>query len=229
MKKAMKVLGILLCAVLLVVGSVAATLAYLTAKTERVTNTFTVGDVAITLTEAKTDINGQPMYGENKVDSLEDAERRSVGNTYHLVPGYKFYKDPTVSITAGSDSAYVRMLVEMKGAEWTDLVGLTDFNDTVWSLANEGAQPDVNGVVVYEFRYNGTKTSGDLEPLFTYIDLSGDGITGESGEYVNIKDITAINVEAHAIQKESFTDAATAWAAFTAEGALEATEVAVNP
>ena len=44
-KKAKKVVALLLCAVLLVVGSVTGTMAYLTAN-DTVTNTFTVGKVA---------------------------------------------------------------------------------------------------------------------------------------------------------------------------------------
>ena len=51
MKKFMKALAIVACAAILVVGSVAATLAYLTDKTSTVENTFTAGNISITLEE----------------------------------------------------------------------------------------------------------------------------------------------------------------------------------
>ena len=57
MKKTKKVLILGLCAVLLVAASVLGTMAYLT-DTKSVTNTFTVGNVAITLDEAKVKTDG---------------------------------------------------------------------------------------------------------------------------------------------------------------------------
>ena len=48
MKNLKKALVLLLCAILLVVGSVMGTLAYLTSQ-DQVTNTFTVGNVEIDL------------------------------------------------------------------------------------------------------------------------------------------------------------------------------------
>ena len=59
MKKAKKVVALALCAVMLVVGSVAGTMAYLTSSTGDVVNTFTVGNVAITLDEANVEAFGK--------------------------------------------------------------------------------------------------------------------------------------------------------------------------
>ena len=47
MKKAKKVLTLLLCAALLVGATITGTLAFLTQTTETVTNTFTVGKVQL--------------------------------------------------------------------------------------------------------------------------------------------------------------------------------------
>ena len=49
MKKFYKVLTIALCAAMLVAGSIAGTLAYLSMKTETKANTFTAGDINIEL------------------------------------------------------------------------------------------------------------------------------------------------------------------------------------
>ena len=68
-----RILLLLACAVLLVSLSVGATLAYLTSTTETVTNTFTVGNVAITLDELDVD-----EYGEKKLVQKEDADGKPV-------------------------------------------------------------------------------------------------------------------------------------------------------
>ena len=81
-KKILMALALVGCAVLLVAGSIAGTLAYLTAQTQTITNTFTVGNVAITLTETKT------------VDTK-------------LIPGKEYGKDPVVTVSAGSEDCWL--------------------------------------------------------------------------------------------------------------------------
>lgn len=205
MKKAMKVLGILLCAVLLVVGSVAATLAYLTAKSGTVTNTFTVGNVALKLTETQLDENGAPV-----LDADNNVVRREEGNSYHLISGNTYTKDPIVTVTINDkNTAYVRMMVEMEGAEWFDIVGfLEGYDEDVWYLNNPTEQP-VGDVVTYEFRYaeGAVDTSGDLPALFTAIDLKD--LSTEDPKYQAITNLKSISVEAHAIQSEGFEEIGT--------------------
>lgn len=75
MKKAVITAVALTLALCLAVGG---TLAYLTAKSGEVKNTFTIGDVGITLNETK-------------------------GNTFQLIPGTKYEKDPTVAVTADTN------------------------------------------------------------------------------------------------------------------------------
>ncbi len=70
---------------------VAGTLAYLTATADPVTNTFTVGNIAIDLEE--------PSYDEPD------------GGT-KLYPGATVDKDPTVTVKAGSEKSYVYMLMD---------------------------------------------------------------------------------------------------------------------
>lgn len=96
-----------MCAVLLVVGSVMGTMAYLT-STDTVTNSFTVGSVKLEgasghgLDEAKTDAYGVKANPEVRVDQ----------NTYNLVPGHTYVKDPTVHVKGDSESCYVFVKVE---------------------------------------------------------------------------------------------------------------------
>ena len=62
MKTAKKAMLMTLCAIILVVATVFGTMAYLT-STDEVNNTFTVGNVKITLDEAKVDtaLRAQPV------------------------------------------------------------------------------------------------------------------------------------------------------------------------
>ena len=100
MKTKSKALLLTLCAVLLVAASVLGTMAYLT-STDTVTNTFTVGKVEIKLDETDvTDPNGP----------------RVKANSYKLMPGTAYTKDPTVTVLKGSEESYVRMKVTFNNA-----------------------------------------------------------------------------------------------------------------
>ena len=79
-RKSNKALLVLLALVLVIGCTVGGTLAWLTAKTETVTNTFTVGDIGtLTLEEATGTV-------------IEDGKK-----SYTIVPGMDIAKDPKVS------------------------------------------------------------------------------------------------------------------------------------
>ena len=105
MKTKSKALLLTLCAVLLVAASVLGTMAYLT-STAKVENTFTVGKVEIKLDEAKVNADGIPV----------ESAARVTANSYKLMPGNTYTKDPTVTVKAGSEASYVRMKVTFNNA-----------------------------------------------------------------------------------------------------------------
>lgn len=106
MKTKSKALLLTLCAVLLIAASVLGTMAYLT-STAKVENTFTIGKVEIKLDETDvTNPNGP----------------RVTANSYKLMPGTTYTKDPTVTVLNGSDAAYVRMKVTFNKA--TEIIAL---------------------------------------------------------------------------------------------------------
>lgn len=105
MKTKSKALLLTLCAVLLVAASVLGTMAYLT-STAKVENTFTIGKVEIKLDEAKVTADGIPVEGAARVTA----------NSYKLMPGNTYTKDPTVTVKAGSEASYVRMKVTFNNA-----------------------------------------------------------------------------------------------------------------
>ena len=110
MKKTRKILLMAACAVLLVCISVGATVAYLT-STDSVTNTFTVGKVAIKLDEAPVDTNGKATTGA-----------RVKANNYKLLPGHTYNKDPMVTVLSGSEPAYIKMTVTFSKANELDAI-----------------------------------------------------------------------------------------------------------
>lgn len=120
MKAKNKVLLTTLCAAALVAGTVLGTMAYLTDKDE-VENTFTVGSVNLGeglekgLDEAKVneygervDTSGEVYEGSN-TQTLADRVQK---NTYKLVPGHKYIKDPTVHVKNDSEKSYIFITVD---------------------------------------------------------------------------------------------------------------------
>ena len=105
-----KALLMSLCAVLLVAASVLGTMAYLT-DSKDVKNTFTVGNVAIKLDEAKVDEMGNLV--KNQDGTLAE---RVPGNAYKLLPNHTYVKDPTVTVKTPSVESYVRMKVTFNKA-----------------------------------------------------------------------------------------------------------------
>lgn len=89
---------IALLALVLVIGCVAGgTVAWLVAKTEPVVNTFTYGNIDITLTE-------------------------TTGTSYKIIPGTDIPKDPKVTVTAGSEACWLFVKVEQTGTFVADKV-----------------------------------------------------------------------------------------------------------
>ncbi len=93
MKK--KVLALVLAMVLVVVGVAAGTLAWLTAKSDTVTNTFTTSDIKVKLEETK--------------------------NNFKMIPGYDIQKDPKATVLAGSEECFLFVKLE-KSANFDDFM-----------------------------------------------------------------------------------------------------------
>lgn len=224
MKKATKALLVVLCVVLLVAGSVMATLAYLT-DTDKVVNTVTVGKVDITVDESEVTPDGKPVEGADRVE----------GNEYHLIPGQTYVKDPTMTVKQGSEDSFVRMLVtinclsELKAIFGDDFLPenyVSGWDRAIWIPESVTEDASAN-TATYEFRYYKTVDASEatedivLEPLFTGFTLPG-VVTGEELETISDLEIIAVG---NAIQTLGFeADAATgataedaAWDAFDAQ------------
>lgn len=108
MKK--KTVALLLALVMVFGAAIGGTFAYLT-STKSVQNTFTVGSIDITLDEAKVDNMGNPLDAQDNKVTLDKAERVTA-NTYKLIPGHKYTKDPTIHVVKGSEPCYLFVKVE---------------------------------------------------------------------------------------------------------------------
>lgn len=212
-RKLRKILLTICSAMLLVCLSVGATVAYLTSQAT-ITNTFTVGKVQITLDEAA-------IKQENGNWVEDSTQARVKGNQYHLLPGMSYAKDPTVTVKANSEEAYVRVLVTVnKRAELDKLFAdhKYDINNIVTGISSDWTvakvSTDENNNRIYELRYKSTvepsTTDTVLDDIFEGIKMPGDIVNAELATISGLN----INVVAHAIQADGFADADAAWAAF---------------
>ena len=144
-------------ALMLVVGiSVGGTIAWLTAKTDPVVNTFTVGDINITLEETTED--------------------------YKIVPGVDIDKDPVVTVLADSEACW--LFVEIDEANWPTATeedgttrkveyevadGWTELKDGVYYREVNASEVDQEFAVLKDNQVtvSGTLTKAEVEALTT--------------------------------------------------------------
>ena len=192
MKARNKILLLALCMVALIAVSVLGTMAYLT-STDEVINTFTVGKVAITLDEAKVDTDGKALTG--------DQAQRVKENTYKLIPGHDYDKDPTIHVTGGSENSWLFIKVENGIAAFE-----ADGDNTIakqiaangWSVLNSDTG-------IYYKEYSSQETVLDVS-IFKTIKLADNAET-KTGWGTK----THVTVTAYAVQKDGFTTANVAW------------------
>ncbi len=199
---------VLLLAVVLLIGCIAGgTLAYLTAKSSTVTNTFVVGDI------------GDLKLYEN------DAEiTTATTNSFTIIPGKDITKNVTVkySYTAedGYDDVAVYVFVKIAATGWT----VTD-NKTYTVAADEKA------LLSWSVADNWTFLTNESDSAMVYYctvaadDTLDANVISENGKVTVSSEITKANITnissdagsiaftAYAIQQDTFTDAAAAWAA----------------
>ena len=240
MKTKSKALLLTLCAVLLVAASVMGTMAYLT-STDKVENTFTVGNVKITLDEAKVDTDG----------TLATPAERVKANEYKLLPGHTYTKDPTVTVKAVSESSYVRMkvtfnnaaqiiamctdpdfadeitgvekafplirmvkFVEANAAKWDGIPDNTVDTEDMLADAKYFAYDEAADTLTYYFYYTESVAAPTADVVLPVLfdSITVPGfVTGDQLAELNNFKITAV---AEAIQADGFDNADAAWAAY---------------
>lgn len=162
--------------------AVGGTLAYLTANSGPVTNTF-IGSVGIemTLDEAFVGADGQAVDPESRVQS----------NSYtNILPETAYDKDPTVHLTQ-IPTGGVNLYVKVTGVDTTDEDGYTANVTIEENWTKVGTFAGVDGL----YKYNGDiTTTGD----FVVFDGISFEYEVENGE--DVPTIKTIEVKAYAIQ-----------------------------
>ena len=215
MKKTRKILLMAACAILLVCISVGATVAYLT-DMKSVTNTFTVGKVAITLDEKDVTLMGE---------SDPDNTARVDANEYKLMPGRSYIKDPTVHFLPDSDESWLFVKVEMPDGFTEIESNYTHEGESVGTISE---QIETNGWTALGDAYPGIYNKHQVANNETYsIDIPvfygfkiGDNVVSTALDVIkpattgtDEKDNNKLKVTAYAVQADGFADAEAAWTA----------------
>lgn len=219
MKK--KILSISLVVALLATGLIGATLAYFT-DTEEASNTFTMGNVDITLDEAKVDrVDDAWVAGNDRVTSNEYED---------IYPGVVLPKDPTVH-NEGTYGAFVRTKITVdfnklagmqedkelfnNEAEDGDLTNILNIDTANWTFADYEVD-FANRTVTYTYNYNTELASEtDTEPVFTEVSIPAH-LTNEVITAYGLNNFN-IDIIAEAIQADGFNNVTEAFAAFAAD------------
>lgn len=186
MKTARKALMLIICAALLVSATVMGTLAYLTSD-DTVTNTFSIGKVEITLTEAPVGENGKKIDGD-----------RVKANKYKLYPGKEYDKDPTVFVDANSEDCYIYVTV-------ANGISAIEGDTTIAAQMATKGWTEIGNTGVY----TDNKVHKPKDEVVVFEHFTIDSAVKSVSDYENAQ----IVVKAYAIQKEGFANATAAWEA----------------
>ena len=188
MKK--KITLTVICAVLSCVCLIGTTFAWLTDKTGTVTNTFTVGNVDIDLSE-------------------------TTGTTYKMVPGAEINKDPKVTVVGGSEACWLFVkIVETNNTFNTDQKFISYTKGSAWTLHSTST---VDGVTtsIYYIKVDANPSTGTVDAV-NYPVLDGNMVTVNSA--ATATDLAAAETNkptlaftAYAIQQSGFDTVTDAW------------------
>lgn len=191
MTKSKKAIFGMLSMLLVAAVAVAGVVMWLTAQTDVVNNTFTVGKIEATLDEAKVDEYGVLVDGADRVTE----------NEYKLVPGHTYVKDPTVHIGAKSEDAYLFVKVT------NDLVNIEGENTIAAQMAAKGwtAVDGYEGLYIYGSIDDGTVVkAGENYVVFEKLTIASNAVLTEALEDA------VIDVQACAVQVDGLDEAAAA-------------------
>ena len=187
---------------MLVGASVAGTLAYLTSQAT-VTNSFTVGKVVLGgdaqagLDEAKVDEYGVAVTPAERVTS----------NTYKLIPGHTYIKDPTVHVGANSEACWLFVKVEngIANIEAATATGEDPYTKIAEQVTTNGWTLVDGETNIY---YKEAAKTGDTGADYIVFSNFRLATNADVSSYASAK----ITVTAYAIQKDGLT-VAEAWTA----------------
>lgn len=180
MKKKTSIILSMLLVFTIVVGG---TIAYLMAKTDTVTNTFTVGNINIALAE-------------------------TTGESYKMVPGNVLAKNPKVTVQAGSEASWLFVKVQKSDnfdkfisyemdADWKALDGVTGVyyrevaatdTDTTFSVLKDN-KVTVKGTVTKDMMDSITKNNANPTISFTAYAVQKENVKDAATAWDQVKNM----------------------------------------
>lgn len=191
MKKFLELSGKLVVAMLavtLLIGcAIGGTVAWLTAKTEAVVNTFTYGDINITLDE-------------------------TTGSSYKIIPGVDITKDPKVTVKANSETCW--LFVKVEEENWPEFKE-TDGTTKKVSYAIATGWTALTGQAGVYYR-NVSAVTEDTSFYILAGDSNGVVKVSENLTKTEVNNITAgtqpkLTFTAYAVQKDGIDTVEAAW------------------
>ena len=182
----MKTFVAMLALVLVIGCAVGGTVAWLVSSTNAVVNTFTYGDINITLTE-------------------------TTGNAYKIIPGVDINKDPKVTVKKDSEACWLFVKVEEKGTFVDDKV--TYSIATGWTRGDGTNIPanvyyrEVNAVTADTSFY---VLKGNTEYPNGVVTVSED-LTKAEVNSITAENQPKLTFTAYAVQRDGIADVDTAW------------------
>ena len=177
-----RLLVMILALTLIVGGIVGGSVAWLTAQTDPVTNTFTVGDINITLAES------------NNLD-------------LKMVPGKTITKDPKVTVLKDSEACWLFVKVE-KSANFDDFMTYTMVSEWQQLYVNSVAVP---GVYYREVSAADAKTGVEYGIIADNHVSVKDTVTKADMNALTPATYPTLTFTANAVQKDGFATAKEAW------------------
>lgn len=203
----MKAVVFLMALVLLIGCGVGGTLAWLMDKTEAVTNTFTVGDVTLTLKESPITIttDGTVTYG---------TPVENVSNQYHALPGATYKKDPVVTLDANSEKCYLFVKFEYTNDAGTYYTYASNLNtDNGWTKLDSASTSESDTTTEVWYRIEDKK---DTDTSYSLLAALGESYAEGITLAVNSEKVTNDTVDkasaqelvytAYAVQYDNVTD-----------------------
>jgi len=196
-------LAALAAVILAILCTVGGTLAWIVSVPDPVVNTFTYGEIEITLEET-----------DSPIDEENDPEDQ---NTYMMAPGIEIDKDPTVTVKAGSEACYVFVRID----ESNNTFGTDKY---IQYSVNSAWQPLDGQTGVYYLEQSALSET-DTDAVYSV--LAGDDTSVANGAKgmvtinskilastftsVAAEDLPKLTFTAYAIQADGFTSAEAAW------------------
>lgn len=184
-----KSFALVFAAALVIVSMIGTTIAWLTDETIPVTNTFTYGDINISLIE-------------------------TTGSAFHILPGNDIAKDPTVTVEANSEDCWIFVKIEKENwPTFTEddtttlkVAYIVDTTATGWTKLTEST--DGTSIVYYR-----SVTSNDTDQSFGVL-TNNEVTVSENLTKEEINSVTtqpSLTFTAYAVQKSNVDTALTAW------------------